>query len=254
LQGGAIGDLQYARAYWNGGPVRFRPRTDRQSELEYQLRNWYHFTWLGGDHVVEQHIHNLDVINWLVQSRPIEAQGQGGQSQGERELHSGAAHGQVYDHHVIEYTYANGFKLFSQCRQMQGCWRNVGEYVHGTRGTADISNALIRDADGRKFWHSEAVEASGRGWHQEFDDLFTAIRRGEIPNECESAAISTMTAILGRLATYSGKIVTWDQAFHSDLKLADTDRLHHLGDNAPVLPDRSGNYPVAKPGSSPRLV
>ncbi len=113
-----------------GAAVWVRPRSRRQTELEYQLRNWYYFTWLGGDHLVEQHIHNLDVINWLVQDHPIEAQGQGG-----RELRRGVDNGQIFDHHMVEFTYANGFKLFSQCRQMQGCWRSVSEHVHGTGGS-----------------------------------------------------------------------------------------------------------------------
>ncbi len=249
LQRGAIGDLSFARAYWNGGGVWVRPRSRRQTELEYQLRNWYYFTWLGGDHLVEQHIHNLDVINWLVNDHPVEAQGQGG-----RELRRGIDHGQIFDHHMVEFTYANGFKLFSQCRHMQGCWRSVSEHVHGTSGTAEISNALIRDRYGYKVWQSEAEESPGKGWQQEMDDLFTALRKGEVPNECESAAHSTMTAILGRLATYGGKVVKWNDALNSNVQLADTDQLRTLEDAPPVLPDGTGNYPVPVPGSSAKLL
>ncbi len=244
LQQGAIGDLQFARAYWNGRGHWVRPRSRRQSELEYQLRNWYYFTWLSGDHLVEQHIHNLDVINWLLQDHPVEAQGQGG-----RELRRGIDHGQIFDHHTVEYTYANGFKLFSQCRQMQGCWQSISEHAHGTEGTANISEAVIRDRYGCKLWQSDAVDVAGKGWQSELNDLFAAIRRGDIPNECDAAATSTMTAILGRLATYSGKRVKWNDALQSEVGLGSTDDLHSLDDQPPVLPDESGKYPSPIPGS-----
>ena len=248
LHDGAIGDLLFARAYWCGSGMMVRPRTARQSELEYQLRNWYYFTWLCGDHINEQHIHNLDVINWLVGAHPIEAQGVGG-----REVRRGNEHGQIYDHHMVEYTYANGFKLLSQCRHMQGCWNNVSEHVHGTEGTSDVSNALIRDSLGHKVWQSDAQEVRGRGWQQEHQDFFDALRSGDLPNEGDYGAQSTMTAILGRLATYSGKVVKWNEAIKNETQLADVDSLCSFDDPAPVLPDPSGAYPVAVPGSKTPL-
>jgi myo-inositol 2-dehydrogenase/D-chiro-inositol 1-dehydrogenase len=249
LQNGAIGDLNFARVYWNGGGVWVRPRAAQQSELEYQLRNWYYFTWLGGDHIGEQHIHNLDVINWLLRDHPVEAQGQGG-----RQVRRGGEHGQIFDHHMVEFTYANGFKLFSQCRHIRGCWNSVSEHVHGSSGASDISNALIRDKQGNKIWQSDAVEVKGKGWQQEQHDLFAALRRGETPNECDYGAHSTMTAILGRLATYSGKVVRWDQAINSEIGLADTDSIQSLDDPAPVQPDLQGDYPIPIPGSKTRFV
>lgn len=249
LHHGAIGDLFFARAYWNGGGVWVRPRKAAQTELEYQLRNWYYFTWLCGDHITEQHIHNLDVINWLVQNHPIEAQGQGG-----REVRNGADHGQIFDHHMVEFTYPNGFKLLSQCRHIQGCWNSVSEHVHGSAGSSDISNALIRDAKGYKVWQSDAKEVKGKGWQQEHDDYFAAIRRGDVPNEGDYGALSTMTAILGRMATYSGKVVKWEDAINSKLQLADTDAIHSLDDPAPVQAGDDGRYPVAVPGSGSQQV
>ena len=248
LQNGQIGDLLFARAYWNGGGVWVRPRKPGQSELEYQMRNWYYFTWLCGDHIDEQHIHNLDVINWLAQDHPINAQGVGG-----REVRKGSDHGQIFDHHMIEYTYPSGLKLFSQCRHIQGCWNSVSEHVHGSAGTAEISNATIRDRKGDKVWESEAKETHGKGWQQEQYDFFAAIRKGDVPNEGDYGAISTMTAILGRLATYSGRVVKWDDAMNSDISLADTDSLHSLDDEAPVQPNDQGQYPIAVPGSSSKL-
>ncbi len=239
----------FARAYWNGGGVWVRPRTAAQTELEYQLRNWYYFNWLGGDHIDEQHIHNLDVINWLKGSHPVEAQGQGG-----REVRNGRDHGQIFDHHMVEYTYADGFKLLSQCRHIKGCWSNVSEHVHGSAGTSDISKALILSANGKTKWQSEAKEVKGKGWQQEQNDLFAALRRGETPCEVEYGAHSTMTAILGRLATYSGKVVRWEDAIHSNIHLADTDAMHSLDDAAPVERDADGNYDVPVPGSKTRFI
>ena len=211
--------------------------------MEYQLRNWYHFNWLSGDHIDEQHIHNLDVINWLKCSHPIEAQGQGGRS-----ARRGADHGQIFDHHAVEYTYPDGFKLFSQCRNMEDCWNNVGEHVHGSAGTSDIGNAIIRYPDGRVQWQSDAKEVKGKGWQQQQDDLFSALRRGETPNQTEYGAFSTMTAIMGRMATYGGTVVKWDDAINDPILLADTDSLHSLTDSAPAEPDRDGRYEVPVPG------
>jgi hypothetical protein len=155
---------------------------------------------------------------------------------------------------MVEFTYANGFKLFSQCRQMQGCWRSVSEHVHGTDGSADLSEAIIRDRSGFKVWQSDVEEVTGKGWQQEFDHLIAALRKGQSPNEVDAAAQSTMTAIMGRMATYSGKIVKWNEAFHSNLQLANTDDLHSLVDPPPVTPDDQGRYPVAMPGGNEHRV
>ena len=245
LREGAIGDPVFARVYWNGGGVWVRPRKADQSELEYQLRNWYYFNWLCGDHITEQHIHNLDVINWLVGSHPLEAQGQGG-----REVRDGVNHGQIFDHHMVEFTYEGGLRMLSQCRHIRGCWNSVSEHVHGTRGYCEISKARIFDHRGKLRWQSETKEIQGKGWQQEHHDLFAALRRGERPNETRYGAESTMTAILGRMATYGGKIVKWDQALKSDLRLADTTALRSLKDPAPVQPDEQGRYEVPVPGQS----
>lgn len=241
---GAIGDLIFARAYWNGGGVWVRPRQKKQTELSYQLRNWYYFTWLGGDHIDEQHIHNLDIINWVAQSYPIEAQGVGG-----RAVRTGPEHGQIFDHHMIEYTYSNGLKLLSQCRHIQGCWNSISEHVHGTTGVADISRSVIRDRSGVKQWEGNSPETRGQGCQQEQHALFSALRAGRFPNECDYGAYSTMTAIMGRMATYSGKRVTWNDAMNSKTQLANTDALHSLEDSAPVEPTTDGRYTIPVPGS-----
>ncbi|MCG8649170.1 MAG: Gfo/Idh/MocA family oxidoreductase [Pirellulales bacterium] len=248
LQGGEIGELIFARVYWNRGQMPVRNRTQSQTELEYQLRNWCYFNWLSGDLIGEQHIHNLDVINWLKRSHPVEAQGQGG-----RGTLGGGEHGQVFDHHLVEYTYADGFKMFSQCRQSEGCWNHVGEHVHGSAGSCDISGARIRLPGGKTNWRSDLKEPKTKAWQLEQDDLFAALRGGQVPNEVRWGAESTMTAILGRLASYSGKVVRWQDALADEVSLANTDAIKSLQDPAPVVPDPGGNYRVPRPGEPAKL-
>ena len=246
LKDGAIGDLIYSRAYWNGAGVWVRPRTDDQTELEYQMRNWYYFNWLCGDHIVEQHIHNLDVINWLMDDFPVTAQGQGG-----RLVRTGIDHGQIYDHHLIEFTYANGHKMYSHCRHMPQCWNSVSEHVHGSEGYCNISGGRIFDKSGKQVFRSDG----DRGGHQqEHHDLFADLRAGVIPNEAEYGAKSTMTAIFGRLATYTGKELRWDDAINSKVSLCDVDALTSMDDTPPLKPDENGRYPVARPGISDKEI
>ena len=248
LQQGAIGDMIYTRAYWTGGAGAVKPRQPAQTELEYQLRNWHNFNWLSGDPLCEQHIHNLDVSNWLMAGPPEECQGQGG-----RQVRTGDQYGQVFDHHFLEYTYPRGVKLFSQCRFIPGCWNAVAEYAHGTRGHADISGAKIYGPDGKLVWHG----SRGGGGHQsEMDALFRCLRQGDACNEIEQGAASTLTAIMGRMASYSGRPVRWSEAVASDLLLADVDRLQTLQDPAPVQPLARPavireTYPIAAPGEAP---
>jgi predicted dehydrogenase len=240
LQDGIIGDLVVSRVYWNNPGVWVRGRTPGQTELEYQMSNWYYFNWLCGDHIVEQHIHNMDVVNWVLDAYPVSAQGMGG-----RAVRTGKDHGQIYDHHMVEFTYANGHKMISQCRHIPECWDQVSEHVHGTKGYADISAGRIFDLSGKELFHSTA----DRGGHQqEHHDLFADLRSGTIPNEGQYGAKSTMTAILGRLATYTGKMLKWEDAINSNVRLADIDKLRSMNDAAPVQPDANGKYPIALPG------
>jgi predicted dehydrogenase len=237
---GAIGDIVATRVYWNGAGVWTRPRQANQTELEYQMRNWYYFNWLCGDHITEQHIHNLDVSNWLLQGYPIECNGMGG-----REVRTSREHGQIFDHHFCEFTYENGVKMFSQCRHIKGCWNNVSEHVHGTKGSADLSGKIY-DAKGDLVW---SYGRGGGGGHQEEHyDLFAALRRGETPNEGDYGAKSTMTSILGRMANYCGKSIKWADAIDSKITLADFDSFTSYEDEAPVKPDENGYYPVPVPG------
>lgn len=240
LQDGAIGDLLSCRAYWNSQGTRVPGRKPRHTELEFQLRNWYRFTWLGGDHVVEQHIHNLDVINWLLGSCPLEAKGQGGHP-----ARISPDDGQVFDHHFVELTYPDGVTLFSQARQMPGCWNHVGENVLGTQGSASLDNASIYDSTGQRIWHRPGPQDGAQRQPQRF---IAALRAGERPNEVEYAVTSTMTAVMARMATYSGQLVRWDDAVRSNVTLADVDNLKQLDQVPPIQPDAAGLYPLARPG------
>ncbi len=244
LQNGIIGDLMYSRVYWNSNGVWERPRKPGDSELTYQMRNWYYFNWLCGDHIVEQHIHNLDVINWLMNDYPQTAQGQGG-----RLLRNGVDHGQIFDHHFVEYTYANGHKMFSQCRHMPQCFKNVSEHVVGTKGYANISSGTIYSADGNEIFKCGEGPGQRLGHQQEHHDLFANLSQGILPNEAEYGAKSTMTAIFGRLATYSGVELDWESAINSNVTLAkNLEELENLQSEAPIQPDKDGKYPVARPG------
>jgi predicted dehydrogenase len=239
LQDGAIGDVILTRAYWNSGGVWTRARKPQQSEMEYQMRNWYYFNWLCGDHIVEQHIHNLDVINWLMNGYPVSAQGQGG-----RLVRNGADHGEIFDHHFVEFTYANGSKLLSQCRHIPNCWSAVSEHAHGSKGTADISGAKIYDAKGDRIWHYGP--GGGGGHQQEHHDLMADLRAGKRPNEAEYGAMSTMTSIFGRMATYAGTMLSWDEAINSDIDLSPA--AYSFNAPPPVVPNDHGRYAVAVPG------
>ncbi len=245
LQDGVIGDPVTLRVYWNGQGVWTRPRQKGQSELEYQLRNWYYFNWLSGDHIVEQHIHNLDVGNWLIGACPSEVNAQGGREVRKRYGETGTDFGQIFDHFFCEYTYPNGAKMFSQCRHIGNCWNNVSEHVHGTKGSADISGGKIYDASGERIWQTKAA----RGGHQqEHHDLFADLWAGRRPNEGDYGAQSTMTAIFGRMAAYSGQAMRWEEMLDCESALADVDQLTALDAAPPVLPDADGDYPVAVPG------
>jgi predicted dehydrogenase len=211
------------------------------TELQYQITNWYYFNWLSGDHINEQHIHNLDVINWIKNAYPVSAQGMGGLvNQNEIKV------GEIFDHHFIEYVYADGTIMYSQCRHQQGCWTNVSEHVHGTKGRADVSGSKIYD-EGGKILH-DFGKLGGDGHQQEHHDLFADLRAGRIAAEGEWGAKSTMTAILGRMATYSGQVVKWDDAMKENKQLADYKKLLAFADEAPVKPLDNGTYLQPVPG------
>ena len=213
LQDGAIGDLLCARAYWNGGTIWVIERQPGWTDMEWQLRNWNYFTWLSGDHIVEQHVHNLDVVNWVMGGPPVKAYGQGG-----RMARQYPIHGHIYDHFALEYEYANGARMFSQCRQMSGCADRVQEDFVGTKGSASCqgSRYLIFPKAGER-WRFTGQDANA--YQQEHQDLIASIRAGKPLNEARTVAESTLTAIMGRESAYSGQTIEWEQALNSNTRL-----------------------------------
>ncbi len=244
LHGGAIGDIVAMRCYWNGSTPWVHPRAELEkqfgrplTEMEYQMRNWYYFVWICGDHICEQHIHNLDVINWVKNGYPVRAHGMGG-----CETRKGKDYGEIFDHHAVEFEYADGSRCFSQCRHQLGCWNSVSEHVIGTKGTCDVSSYTIR---GPKAWERR-VKGDPDPYQQEHDDLFDAIRNNKPYNEAENGAKSTMTSILGRMATYSGKIVEWEKAINSEISVMP--KVFAWDANPPTMPNENGWYALAVPG------
>ncbi|MCR4412354.1 MAG: Gfo/Idh/MocA family oxidoreductase [Thermoguttaceae bacterium] len=211
LRDGAIGEIVYGRCYWNGGEIWVVERRPGWSDLEWQLRNWNYFTWLSGDHIVEQHVHNLDIMNWVLGSHPVRAvSGLGG-----RQVRTGPEHGHIFDHFAVEFEYPGGVRVFSQCRQINGCDSKVEEAVVGTLGASNCANS-IRVKKGES-WRFRGKDPNP--YHQEHENLIASIRAGQPINEAQAVAESTMTGILGREAVYSGKAVEWDEAMKSTTRL-----------------------------------
>ncbi len=236
-----IGDITSAQAWWNNDGVWVNPRKPEQTEMEYQMRNWYYFNWLCGDHITEQHIHNIDVINWFKGAYPIKAQGFGG-----REVRKGKDHGEIFDHHFVEFHYADGSILNSQCRHIPKTSAKVDELIIGTKGKIFCGAANIRDHKGTVLYQFDRKQENDP-YQNEHVELFAAIAKGEYKfADAENGAKSTMTSILGRMATYSGQVVEWDKALNSGLNLQPE---NYAWDAMPkTLPDENGSYKVAVPG------
>lgn len=207
IHDGAIGDITATRAYWNQGGLWNKERQNSWSDLEWQLRNWLYFTWLSGDHIVEQHIHNIDVSNWAMNGHPVKATGMGG-----RQVRTGPEYGHIFDHFSIDYEYANGVHMQSMCRQIAGTTGNVSEAIVGTKGTS-ISTSDRQNIAGANEWRSTGKPRSA--YILEHTNLINSVRAAKPFNELKSVAESTLTAIMGRMSAYTGKAVTWEQALNS---------------------------------------
>lgn len=243
VQDGAIGDITSGQVYWNGGGVWVRERKPEYTEMQYQMRNWYYFNWLCGDHIVEQHIHNIDVFNWFKGGYPVSAQGMGG-----RQVRTGKEHGEIYDHHFVEFTYEDGTVLNSQCRHIKGCMNRVSETIIGTKGVVDTQGSgSITDLSGNvEYRHRDKEDPNP--YQVEHDELFASIRNGGMINDLHNGAMSTMSSILGRYATYSGLEVKMEDALASEIRLMPQNVSWE--DTPPVLPGSDGYYPIAMPGKS----
>jgi len=246
INDGAIGDIMAGQVYWNSGGVWVRPRTASQTEMEYQMRNWYYFNWLCGDHIVEQHVHNIDIANWVKNAHPISVQGTGS-----RAWRTGKDYGEIYDNHSIELTYADGAIIHSQCRHFEGISNRVDESFQGTKGKIYLSGsnqAIMKDYSGKELYNHN-TKGNANPYQTEHDELFDAVSKGEYKfSNVDYAATSTFSAIIGRYATYSGQTIKWDEALASNISLMP--ERFAWDANPKLMPDEKGLYPIAMPGQA----
>ncbi len=222
IKAGAIGDIVSANCYWNQSALWHVNRQPGWTDMEAMLRDWVNWNWLSGDHIVEQHMHNIDVINWYKGAHPVKAVGMGARHR--------RPTGDQYDFFSVDFVYEDGMHMHSMCRQIDGCSNNVSEFIMGTKGMSNCQNN-VNDLDGNTIWNykyaqdgfNDAGQPSGvvdiSPYDQEIIDLVTAIRNNTPLNEATDCAISTLTAIMGRMSAYTGREVTWDEVMSSNLKL-----------------------------------
>jgi len=249
VQDGEIGDIVAIEGVYNTGPLWHRGRQPEWTEMEFQVRNWYYFTWLSGDHLVEQHVHFLDFVGWLMrEAPPALAWGYGGRSQRVE-----PKFGDIFDHHSVVYEYAQGQRVYALTRQQSGCFNGVYATVFGTQGqlrrggTAKQSGIYTNDGELR--WRVPA--ATEMPEVNRYREMFAAMQAGTPINDSLSMARSTMLAILGRMATHSGQRLTWEEAFASNKVLAP--ERYDWAATPPVLPGPDGAYPHPIPGVTPVL-
>lgn len=242
LHDGAIGELPLIQIFNCRSDVnKRRDRQPGETELEFQVRNWYYFTWLSGDFMVEQSVHEFDVVRWIKQEQfPVSCQGQGG-----RLVRTGPTNGQIYDHFSVDYQFADGSIVTTQHRHIPKCWNWFGEKIMGTKGTAELSfkaNGAVRPSEGKASRHRETQNS----YQLEHDALFSAIRNGTEFNEADRGAYSSLFAIMGRMAAYSGQEVTWDEALKSREELAINPT--SWDDEPPITPNSNLEYAPFLPG------
>jgi predicted dehydrogenase len=204
IHDGQIGDIVAAQCYWNMGDLWVKERTAGMSEMEWQCRNWLYFSWLSGDHIVEQHVHNIDVVAWAMGTTPKNVMGMGG-----RQVRVAPQYGNIFDHFFVEYEYPNGVRVASTCRQTKGCAERVEERIVGTKGVAWSVGKIT----GEKPWTFEGEQRNP--YEQEHVDLIASIRNGTPLNEGRQVAESTLAAIIGRMSAYTGRLISWEWAMNT---------------------------------------
>ena len=278
---GIIGDVITEYAYRVHGPVGFAPRASGMSELAHQIANYSCYTWLNGSFIVDWLIHNIDVCCWVKNAWPVSVQGSGG-----RQVRT--EQDQLFDHYQAEYTFADGTRMLAQGRHITGCWEFFGDNIHGTKGCAVLGEGIPspriykghRPNPENLIWQFEnavhEMVETDRGatrlsrftapvhppkksrplpnaYQAEHDLFFDAIRNNKPYNETERCAKSCLTAIMGRMACESGRLITWDEAVASNLELAPGLESLTWESAAPVMPDANGRYPIAMPGQTKAL-
>ncbi|MDR1718910.1 MAG: Gfo/Idh/MocA family oxidoreductase [Dysgonamonadaceae bacterium] len=215
IQSGLIGEIVSANIYWNTGKHWLRTKEKQWTDIEWMIRDWGNWIWLSGDHIVEQHIHNIDVINWFLGKKPIKASGFG--------AHHRRFTGDQYDMFSVDFTYDDDIHVNSMCRQIDGCSNNISEVIRGTKGTWS-SNGEIRDRKGNVLWQYdfEKEKATFKQTNEfvlEHVNFVNHIRENKPISHAEATAISTLTAIMGRISAYTGEDVTWEQLLASEMNL-----------------------------------
>lgn len=242
IKNGSIGDIVSANCYWNQSKLWHRDRQPAWSDMEFMLRDWVNWTWLSGDHIVEQHVHNLDVVHWFTGKFPVRALGFGSRQR--------RVTGDQYDNFSVDYVYDNDVHVHSTCRQINDCKNNVSELIRGTEGYTNCKN-IIYNPDGTVKWEYEyPKDETGKPssklmispYLQEHIDMVTAIRTNKPIVEAEATAKSTLVAIMGRISAYTGKEITWDEMMASDLQ---------IGPKELAMGDVDMKFEVPVPGSAP---
>jgi len=247
IHDGIIGEVITAWAYRVHGPVGYSAKSAGVNEMAHQIRNYSCYTWLNGSFLLDWLIHNLDVCCWVKNAWPVSAQGQGG-----RQVRTQPD--QLFDHYAVEYSFADGTRLFAQGRHIAGTWGFFGDIIHGAKGSAVLGEGISqpRIFKGHKQTPDNTIwQYKGPGCSQyqvEHDLLFQAIRDDKPYNETQRCANAAMVGILGRMAAESGKLITWEEAMASNLELAPGLDQYTMDSEPPVKPDEQGRYPVAMPG------
>jgi predicted dehydrogenase len=231
IHDGAIGEVVGGQCYWNQGGLWVIKKTPQMTDMEWQCRNWLYFSWTSGDHIVEQHVHNIDVMNWAFRATPVKVVGMGG-----RQVRTAPEYGNIFDHFAVEFEYPNGARVMSMCRQIEGCSDRVEEKIVGTKGSA----MGYGEISGPNPWKFEGDEPNP--YVVEHADLIASIRSGKPLNEGKRIAESTLCAIMGRMSAYTGRAISWDWAMNAS-KLDLSPAEYKFGPN-PV-------DPVAVPGKTP---
>ncbi|MDO4575950.1 MAG: Gfo/Idh/MocA family oxidoreductase [Planctomycetia bacterium] len=252
---GKYGDVRYMRVFWNMGGIPVRGTGEEPTEMERQIRNRYYFVWLCGDNILEQHVHNLDVGNWVLGKgdplfHPIKCNGMGGRQARKATPRAG----QIFDHHFVEYIYEDGRRMYSQSRQMPGTWSVVNEYVVGSKGEGPVAGGQQRMfVDGKPTGYTPDRREKGKNPYEvEHTDLVAAIRGNLKFHEGWAGATASLIGIMGRMATYSGREITWEEAMNKGktYMIYENHDALTLQSNPPVLPDENGLYPLPVPGVS----
>ncbi|HVM48928.1 MAG TPA: twin-arginine translocation signal domain-containing protein [Candidatus Acidoferrum sp.] len=249
IHGGAIGDLITCWAYRMHGPVGIGAKQPGTKELAYQIANYSCFTWLNGSFIEDWLIHNIDVCCWAKGAWPVSVQGMGG-----RQVRQDAD--QLFDHYEAEYTFADGTRFVAQGRHIANCYDFFGSILQGTTGSAVLGEGQPkprlfkghRQTSDSLLWSYNGAPCDQ--YQREHDLLFDAIRNDKPYNETERCAKSCFTAVMGRMACESGKLVTWEEAFASNIELAPGLENYTWDSNPPAMPDATGHYPIAMPGQT----